>query len=127
MPLYINHMKVLFNRIFVTGFYEIDNKTYYFSKVGNLLKGKFYIIPGWDVKLAIFFSHFVPSSFISKITNNIDIGFCSIDIVKSDTSFLVMEINSGVMMKYLISEKDSGYSIAKDIYTEAILSMFDVK
>ena len=64
---------------------------------------------------------------VSKITNNIDIGFCSIDIVKSDTSFLVMEINSGVMMKYLISEKDSGYSIAKDIYTEAILSMFDVK
>ena len=64
---------------------------------------------------------------VSKITNNIDIGFCSIDIVKSDTSFLVMEINSGVMMKYLISEKNSGYSIAKDIYTEAILSMFDVK
>lgn len=64
---------------------------------------------------------------VSKITNNIDIGFCSIDIVKTDTSFLVMEINSGVMMKYLISEKDSGYSIAKDIYTEAILSMFDVK
>ena len=30
-------------------------------------------------------------------------------------------------MKYLISEKNSGYSIAKDIYTEAILSMFDVK
>ncbi len=33
-----------------------------------LLKGKFYIIPGLDVKLGIFFSHFVPSSFISKIT-----------------------------------------------------------
>ncbi|MGN0437719.1 MAG: CAP domain-containing protein [Lachnospiraceae bacterium] len=28
---------------FVTGFYEIDNETYYFSKVGNLLKGKFYV------------------------------------------------------------------------------------
>lgn len=64
---------------------------------------------------------------VSKITDNIDIGFCSIDIVKTDTSFLVMEINSGVMMKYLMSEKVSGYSIAKDIYTEAILSMFDVK
>lgn len=36
--------------------------------IRKLLKGKFYIIPGWDVKLAIFFSHFVPSSFISKIT-----------------------------------------------------------
>ena len=36
--------------------------------IRKLLKGKFYIIPGWDVKLAIFFSNFVPSSFISKIT-----------------------------------------------------------
>lgn len=36
--------------------------------IKKLLKGKFYIIPGWDVKLAIFFSHFVPSSLISKIT-----------------------------------------------------------
>ena len=36
--------------------------------IEKLLKGKFYIIPGLDVKLGIFFSHFVPSSFISKIT-----------------------------------------------------------
>lgn len=36
--------------------------------IKNLLKGKFYIIPGWDVKMAIFFSHFVPNSLISKIT-----------------------------------------------------------
>ena len=36
--------------------------------INKLLKGKFYIIPGLDVKLGIFFSHFVPSSFIAKIT-----------------------------------------------------------
>lgn len=36
--------------------------------ISKLLKGKFYIIPGLDVKLGIFFSHFVPSSFIAKIT-----------------------------------------------------------
>lgn len=36
--------------------------------IKKFLKGDFYIIPGWDVKLAIFFSHFVPSSLISKIT-----------------------------------------------------------
>lgn len=36
--------------------------------IKKLLKGKFYIIPGLDVKLAIFFSHFVPSSLIAKIT-----------------------------------------------------------
>lgn len=36
--------------------------------ISKFLKGKFYIIPGLDVKLGIFFSHFVPSSLISKIT-----------------------------------------------------------
>lgn len=36
--------------------------------INKLLKGKFYIVPGIDVKLGIFFSHFVPSSLISKIT-----------------------------------------------------------
>lgn len=36
--------------------------------IKKLLKGKFYIIPGLDVKLAILFSHFVPSSLIAKIT-----------------------------------------------------------
>lgn len=36
--------------------------------IKKFLKGDFYIIPGGDVKLAIFFSHFVPSSLISKIT-----------------------------------------------------------
>ncbi len=36
--------------------------------INKILKGKFYIIPGFDVKLGIFFSHFVPSKLIAKIT-----------------------------------------------------------
>lgn len=36
--------------------------------IKKLLKDKFYIIPGLDVKLGIFFSHFVPSCLVSKIT-----------------------------------------------------------
>ena len=36
--------------------------------IKKLLNGKFYIVPGLDVKLGIFFSHFVPSSFVAKIT-----------------------------------------------------------
>lgn len=36
--------------------------------IKKLLKNKFYIIPGLDVKLGIFLSHLVPSSLISKIT-----------------------------------------------------------
>ena len=36
--------------------------------ISKLLKSKFYIVPGLDVKLGIFFSHFVPSSFVARIT-----------------------------------------------------------
>lgn len=36
--------------------------------VKKLLKGKFYIIPGIDVKIARFYSHLVPSALIAKIT-----------------------------------------------------------
>lgn len=47
---------------------EADSENVANFAIKKLLKGKFYIIPGWDVKLAIFFSHFVPSSLVSKIT-----------------------------------------------------------
>ncbi len=36
--------------------------------INKMLKKKFYIIPGIDVKLAIFFSRFIPSKWIAKIT-----------------------------------------------------------
>ena len=36
--------------------------------IKKLFKGKFYIIPGFNVKLGIFFSHIVPSGFVAKIT-----------------------------------------------------------
>ena len=42
--------------------------------IKKLLKGKFYIVPGLDVKLGIFFSHFVPSSFVARITYMVQKG-----------------------------------------------------
>lgn len=36
--------------------------------VDKLLKGKFKIVPGFDVKLGIFFAHILPSSLMGKIT-----------------------------------------------------------
>lgn len=47
---------------------EADSESVAKYAINKLLKGKFYIVPGIDVKLGIFFSHFVPSSLISKIT-----------------------------------------------------------
>lgn len=63
-------VKTNFNNVANVRFHmrEADSQSVANYAINKLLKGKFYIIPGLDVKLAIFFSHFVPSSFISKIT-----------------------------------------------------------
>lgn len=47
---------------------EADSQNVADFAIKKLLRGKFYIVPGLDVKLAIFFSHFVSSSFVAKIT-----------------------------------------------------------
>lgn len=56
----------------------------------------------------------------------INIRFASIDIIQTkDNKFLVLEVNSGVMMENFIKQKSNGYEIAKKIYKKAILKMFE--
>lgn len=63
---------------------------------------------------------------VENIAKIIDLNFCSVDIIKtSDNKFLVMEINSGVMMKNFVIQQKNGYEIAKRIYTKAILNMME--
>lgn len=63
--------------------------------------------------------------FSKKITNCIDLGFCSLDIIENDKNELfVMEINSGVMMKNYMNIIPNGKTVAKKIYRDAILAMF---
>ena len=59
-----------FNNVANVKFHMREANSYNVAKfaIDKLLKGKFYIIPGLDVKAGIFFSHFVPSSFVAKIT-----------------------------------------------------------
>ena len=65
---------------------------------------------------------------VSKIANSIDLGFCSVDIIRTeDDKYLVMEINSGVMMENYILQHENGYNVAKDIYKKAIISMMEIK
>ena len=62
---------------------------------------------------------------VETITKTIDIKFASVDIVEIDNDFLVLEINSGVMMENLyniISDK----KVIENIYEEAILNMFKI-
>lgn len=63
-------VKTNFNKVANVKFHMREADSFKIAKyaVKKLLKGKFYIIPGIDVKLGILFSHFLPSCFIAKIT-----------------------------------------------------------
>ena len=63
---------------------------------------------------------------VRKIVEVIGVKFVSIDIVKlTDNQYMVMEINSGVMMENLFKLKENGEEIAKELYREAIDLMFE--
>ena len=63
---------------------------------------------------------------IKNITKEINISFGSIDIIKTDNKeYLIMEINSGVMMDNFIIQHEDGELIAKKIYKRAIEKMFN--
>lgn len=61
-----------------------------------------------------------------KVVKELDIPFCSVDIIYTkDNKLLVMEANSGVMMdNYLRFMKDTGYLKVYNLYRDAILMMF---
>ena len=62
---------------------------------------------------------------VKKIVKVINVKFVSIDLVKlSNNQYMVMEINSGVMMENLIKLKKDGVKIAKELYEAAIDLMF---
>ena len=64
---------------------------------------------------------------VKKIVEVINVKFVSIDVVKlSNNQYMVMEINSGVMMENLIKLQEDGEQIAKELYGEAIDLMFSV-
>ena len=77
------------------------------------------------------------NNYQKKLLNNIyentnlkDIKYLNKDnnyyIIKTkDSNFYVMEINSGVMMQNFIKQNENGYMIAKLIYKEAIIEMFN--
>jgi len=67
------------------------------------------------------------NSLIDKIIKELDFGFCSIDIIETvDGEFLVMEVNSGVMMKNYLVFVENGRETVKGIYKEAIRAMFEI-
>lgn len=62
---------------------------------------------------------------IGKVTENFNLRFASIDIAETGNEYKVLEINSGVMMEFFSRQDDKSYNIAKEIYRETILKMFN--
>ncbi len=63
------------------------------------------------------------SDFALKAAKAVGIKFASVDIIKVKGNFMVLEINSGVMMDYFSQISGSNYQTAKNIYREAIEKM----
>ena len=52
--------------------------------------------------------------------------FCSVDVIETTASeFLLLEINSGVCINKYIDLVKGGYEVAKSVYKDAILKMFE--
>lgn len=61
------------------------------------------------------------------IGSRYSVGFCSVDIIHTfDDKLLVMELNSGVMLKNYAVLHENGKEIVKEVYRKAIKKMFDV-
>ncbi len=63
-----------------------------------------------------------------KVVTALGIRFASVDIIQTqeEKKLLVMEVNSGVMIHKFCEFVPQGRDIAKTIYKEAILKMFDM-
>ena len=62
-----------FNNVANVKFHMKERDSYSVAKyaIDKLLKGKFKIVPGFDVKCGIFFAHILPSNLMAKITYNV--------------------------------------------------------
>ena len=58
---------------------------------------------------------------------SLNLVFGSVDIIRVKDKYYILECNSGVMMDNLIKILPDGYNIAKNIYKEAILKMFEME
>lgn len=61
-----------------------------------------------------------------RATQAIHINFASVDFVETFSGdLLIMEINSGVVLNQFIENNPENYNVAKTIYRQALLAMFD--
>lgn len=51
------------------------------------------------------------------------IRFASIDVIRTDCGFQILEVNAGVMMEHFAGLSEENYRIAREIYRDALLRM----
>jgi glutathione synthase/RimK-type ligase-like ATP-grasp enzyme len=56
-----------------------------------------------------------------KAVNAVGVRFASVDIIRTGEKFMVLEINSGIMMENFARINSHNYLIAKSIYQEALI------
>ncbi|MBP3284213.1 MAG: hypothetical protein J6M02_01795 [Clostridia bacterium] len=65
------------------------------------------------------------SRLVKNVLQKVGIRFASIDVIKYNENYAVLEINSGVMMEHFSKVSRENYEIAKEIYKEAMMKLFD--
>lgn len=63
---------------------------------------------------------------VSVVIQKLNIRFASIDVVKCNDSYKILEINSGVMMENYAQQDEYTYKKAKTIYKKAIFKMLEL-
>ena len=54
----------------------------------------------------------------------VGVTFASVDVIKTQNGYSVLEINSGVMTENFARESEENYRTVKEIYREAVLRYF---
>lgn len=81
---------------------------------------------GQGSKANIISSETAPATILAlakQAAKALKISFASIDIIKTQKNYRILEVNSGVMMEYLSGENPTLRSISKEIYRSAIQKM----
>lgn len=94
-----------------------EGEEYKYGWKFNLAAGS---LPSFEIKNEI---REEVTDFAINTARQLNMGFCSVDVIKCGDKYRVMEVNTGVMMNRFIHEAPDGYNIAKQIYSDAIDAM----
>ena len=95
------------------------NKTFEYSWKFNLSQGSI----AKKVKDKILQDRLIKIA--KQVCNEINLKFGSVDIIETtDNELLVLEVNSGVMLENYVRLNPQEYTIVKNIYRNAIKSLF---